>query len=77
VTIDDAQIPEELWPSVRALYDLVGASARVRPRPVLRSQPHYAITVQSQYGPKLMTIYESQVPRDVQPLLDLLMRYAR
>jgi hypothetical protein len=77
VTVDDAQVPEELRPSVVALSDLAAASARTRPGPVLRSQPHYAITLSGDHGPRLLTLYESQVPASVQPLLDLLMRYAR
>ncbi len=77
VTVDDAQVPEELWDAVRALNDLAAASVRTRPGPVLRSQPHYAISLLAEDGPRLLTLYESQVPATVRPLLDLLMRYAR
>jgi hypothetical protein len=77
VTIDDAQVPEDLWPSVQALKNLAATSARTRPGPVLRSQPHFAITLHGEGVPRLLALYESQVPANVRPLLDLLMRYAR
>ena len=77
VVVDEAQLPEELRPSIQTLADLAAVAVRTRPGPVLRSQPHYAITLHNGEAPRLLALYESQVPADLRPLIDLLMRYAR
>jgi hypothetical protein len=78
-TVDAVQLSAQLRPALGALADLAKAKRRVRQGPVLRSQPHYAITLHDApeaAGPLLLTLYESQVPSALRPLLDEIMRHA-
>jgi hypothetical protein len=75
-TVDDVQLPDELRPAIEALAGLVRTQAQTRRGPVLRSQPHYVITLEGARGPALMTLYESQVPSRLRPLLDAIMSHA-
>ncbi|MFI7589582.1 hypothetical protein ACIB24_21150 [Spongisporangium articulatum] len=73
VQLDD----DELGPAERSALAVLAAVTTARLEGILRSQPHYTITISGDGPPTLLHLYDSQIPREARAFVRDLIGRAR